>query len=237
MLSKTQIDRLGDRLKAGQAIEEDLRILDEYRRSFADAYEQVVDAIRQRFDVPVTGRPAKSTASIVEKLRRESIRLTQIQDIAGCRIVVLDVVAQNHLVDELSRICEGAIVVDRRIKPSHDYRAVHVIASVADHAVEIQVRTALQHKWAELSEKVSDVVDAAIKYGGGQGVFRDFLTSRSERIANIEDGELRLNLNLVNPAERDDLRGTIELLKTFMEHQLSTMIVEVESLKSSGPRE
>lgn len=47
-LSKTQLDRLGDRIKRGQITEEDLRLLDRYRRSFTPAYEVVVGAIRSR---------------------------------------------------------------------------------------------------------------------------------------------------------------------------------------------
>jgi ppGpp synthetase/RelA/SpoT-type nucleotidyltranferase len=174
-LSKTQIDKLGERLKAGETTDQDLRLLDDYRRSFAEAYEHVVETIRSRFDLRLTGRPAKSTASIVEKLRRESIRLSQIQDIAGCRMIVGDVVAQNQVVRELTNIIPAAIVVDRRVKPSHSYRAVHIIASLGRHAVEIQVRSELQHKWAELSEKLSDAVDPTIKYGGGQIVLRELL--------------------------------------------------------------
>src|SRR5262245_35279291 len=88
--SKTQIDKLGERLKAGGATETDLRELDRYRRSFGTAYDRVTHLIREHLSLEPTGRPAKSTQSIVEKLRRESIRLTQIQDIAGCRIVVTD---------------------------------------------------------------------------------------------------------------------------------------------------
>jgi hypothetical protein len=82
-VSKTQIDRLGDRLRKGNISEADLRLLDQYRRSFTEAYEVVVGTIRKKLALEPTGRPAKSTTSISEKLRRESIRLTQIQDIAG----------------------------------------------------------------------------------------------------------------------------------------------------------
>ena len=75
--SKTQIDRLGDHLRKGSFGEADLRLLDEYRRSFTDAYEIVIGSIREELALEPTGRPAKSTSSISEKLRRESIRLTQ----------------------------------------------------------------------------------------------------------------------------------------------------------------
>src|SRR5262245_9379183 len=88
--SKTQIDRLGDRLKKGAVEEPDLILLDSYRRSFGTAYETVVQTIRTEIELEPTGRPAKSTNSLIEKLKRESIRLTQVQDIAGCRLVVSD---------------------------------------------------------------------------------------------------------------------------------------------------
>jgi putative GTP pyrophosphokinase len=63
-------------------------MLDEYRRSFGSAYDAVVNGIRDNLGLEPTGRPAKSTGAILAKLRRERIRLTQIQDIAGCRIIV-----------------------------------------------------------------------------------------------------------------------------------------------------
>ena len=146
-VSKSQIDRLGDRLRAGNIDEEDLRLLDRYRLSFSEAYEFVVRKIRDDLRYEPTGRPAKSTTSISEKLRRETIRLTQIQDIAGCRIVTPDMLDQVLVVNELEYQFKGAIIVDRRENPSHGYRAVHVIVQHHGKLVEIQVRTALQHLW------------------------------------------------------------------------------------------
>jgi hypothetical protein len=77
-LSKNQIDRLGDRLREGSPGECDLKVLDEYRRSFGDAYSIVVKTLRDQLSLEPTGRPAKSTSSLIEKLHRESIRLTQL---------------------------------------------------------------------------------------------------------------------------------------------------------------
>jgi ppGpp synthetase/RelA/SpoT-type nucleotidyltranferase len=185
-VSKTQIDRLGDRLRRGPIVEIDIRMLDDYRRSFAEAYDHVVRAIRERLPLDPTGRPAKSTDSIIDKLRRESIRLSQVQDIAGCRILVSDVLEQNRVVDSLRAIFTGALVVDRRAVPSYGYRAVHVIVPASGQLIEIQVRSRLQHLWAELSEKYSDVFGPAIKYGGGREVVRRMLMSASEMVAESE---------------------------------------------------
>src|SRR6267154_2054387 len=93
-LSRSQIDRLGDRLRKGNISDEDLKLLDSYRRSFGGGYEHVVSQIRDQLNLEPTGRPAKSTTSIIDKLQRESIRLTKMQDIAGCRVTVDDISAQ-----------------------------------------------------------------------------------------------------------------------------------------------
>lgn len=187
-VSKTQIDRLGDRLKGGSHTENDLRLLDDYRRSFGEAYEAVVQTIRQRGQFP-TGRLAKSTLSIVEKLRRESLRLSQMQDIAGCRVVVGNVVEQEQFVASLITEFPNASVIDRRNNPSYGYRAVHIIAEISGKPIEIQVRTSLQHLWAEVSEKSSDVLDPKIKYGGGSESWRNFLTKSSELVTSYEEME------------------------------------------------
>src|SRR5215213_9120175 len=147
-LTKTQVDRLGDRLRTGNITEADLRLLDQYRRSFTEAYEVVVEAIRNELSLEPTGRPAKSTTSISDKLRRESIRLSQIQDIAGCRLIVSDIAAQESVVQSLTSLFDQTTVSDRREKPSHGYRAVHLIINSRSKLIEIQIRTALQHLWA-----------------------------------------------------------------------------------------
>ena len=192
-LSKTQIDRLGDRLRRGPPSEADLRLLDEYRLSFGDAYDAIIRTMRERLHLEPTGRTAKTPSSIAEKLRRESIRLSQIQDIAGCRIIVPDVFTQDHITVLLRDTFPETRVMDRRKNPSHGYRAVHVIVITQGASVEIQVRTALQDLWAELSERLSDVVDSSIKYGGGDPENQQWLLLISDSIAGWEELETRLH--------------------------------------------
>jgi len=144
--------------------ESDLRALSEYRACFFSAYLHVFATIRAQLDVVPTGRPSKSTSSIVEKLRRESIRLTKMQDVAGLRIVVPLVVHQDESVGAIQRLFATTTIVDRRRMPGNGYRAVHIIVFEAGVPVEVQVRTTLQHLWAELSEKYADPEDPAVKY-------------------------------------------------------------------------
>lgn len=163
-----------------------MRMLNDYRVSFGDAYDHVVRAIREHLQLDPSGRPAKTTASIIDKLNRESIRLSQIQDIAGCRIVVAGLIEQNRVVDSLRAIFPGASIVDRRIVPSHGYRAVHVIVPASERLVEIQVRSRLQHLWAELSEKCSDHFGPAVKYGAGSESVRRLLMHTAEMVMESE---------------------------------------------------
>lgn len=167
MLSNNQVDKLGAELRAGRIDEESLRRLELFRAEFVDAYTHVEDALVRTLRLSVTGRPSKSTVAIVEKLRRETARLSQIQDIAGCRVIVPDMSSQNQLLRALEAILGNAYVDDKRDAPKHGYRAIHVIARHKGRPVEIQLRTKPQHAWAEISEKFADAFGQSIKYGKG----------------------------------------------------------------------
>ena len=191
-ISKSQIDQLGNRLRQDFLSNADLRMLDDYRKSFGEAYEEVVKKIRGKLKLEPTGRPAKSTTSIIEKLHRESTRLSQVQDIAGCRIVVRDIQKQDSIVKKLHEIFPSASIMDRRVKPSYGYRAVHVIIKNLNKTIEVQIRTELQHGWSEFSEKLSDKMDSSIKYGGGSNKIQKMLYGISELINNYEKIEINI---------------------------------------------
>lgn len=215
--TNSQVDRLGERLRGGQPSADDLRLLDQYRRSFTEPYEYVVSTVRSQLRLDPTGRPAKSTASIVDKLRRESARLSQMQDIAGCRIVVPDVVAQDSAVQTLVPHLGQVKIFDRRQSPSHGYRAVHIVVHHSEKNVEIQIRSVLQHMWAELSEKAADVIDPAVKYGGGPEWLRTILMAPIRTISELEELYIRmhdLNRRVENLVERSpDLDASIKSMQ------------------------
>ena len=241
-ISKTQLDRLGDRIRKILISDEDLRLLDEYRRSFADVYEHVVNSIVKNLSLDPTGRPSKSTTSISDKLRRESIRLSQIQDIAGCRLVVTDIAEQNSVVDSLQKLFGGSVsIVDRRKTPSHGYRAVHVIVQLEGKLIEVQVRTSLQHLWAELSEKLSDVSDPSVKYGGGSDDVKDILANTSGWVAEVELREANFTSLIVQIEDltaqlnviEEKVHGT-EKLGTGIENTVSKMSETKNELENLG---
>ncbi|HVT88545.1 MAG TPA: hypothetical protein VHD56_06815 [Tepidisphaeraceae bacterium] len=192
-MTNTQVRKLGDRLRAGNATDTDLRLLNEYRSSFTEAYEQVIHVIRDRRGLAPTGRQAKTTESIVAKLKRERTNLSRMQDIAGCRVVVADIAAQNRTILELTRTFAEGKVEDRRLRPSHGYRAVHVILRLNGKLIEVQIRTTLQHLWAELSEKLSDSFDPSIKYGASSSNAQALLMEISTMIRVNESNEHQLD--------------------------------------------
>ena len=110
------------------------------------------------------------------------------QDVAGCRIVVSTVRDQNELVARLNEMFHDLRIVDRRATPSHGYRAVHAIAQVDGKPIEIQVRSQLQHLWAEFSESLADSKGQELKYGKGPILYQDLLLVLSNKILAFETG-------------------------------------------------
>jgi ppGpp synthetase/RelA/SpoT-type nucleotidyltranferase len=159
----------------------------------------VIGTIRSELGIETTGRPGKSTGAIVNKLARQRVRLSQMQDVAGCRLLVPDRAAQDVTVARLTTAFPEAHVVDRRLNPSYGYRAVHVIVALRRRSIEIQVRTRLQHLWAELSEKLADAFGNEVKYGQGLPVVVDILTRSSALVDRAEteqtqDGRLHVEV-------------------------------------------
>jgi putative GTP pyrophosphokinase len=225
-LSKSQLDRLGERLKESAPSEPDLKQLDEYRRSFSDAAEHVVLMIRASTGLEPAARPAKSTTSLIEKLKRESARLTQVQDIAGCRIVVEGIDEQEKVLGRLREMFPGTAIVDRRKRPSFGYRAIHAIPRIEGMLVEIQLRTSLQHLWAELSEKLADRYGFELKYGGGPDKVRKGLQQLSQVIATYEEAEKETFL-----LEGVDARPILAKARRTIENAIGDLLRLLEARK------
>ncbi len=185
--SNSQIDKLGERLKAGSPSDEDVTMLSSYRNSFAEPAKAVADKVREVSGLEVTSRPLKTTLSIVAKLRRDGVKqLSAMQDIGGCRVTVRNLAEQDELVENLLKAYPDAKLYDRVAKPSHGYRAKHLVVKIDGRRIEIQIRTLAQHQWALLSESVADKCGQNIKYGEGDLNVLNYLQARSH-IAHLRD--------------------------------------------------
>lgn len=238
-LTISQLNKLGERLRKDPDNKDDLRALDAFRSSFASACEQVSDELSKLRLDPVS-RPAKTTLSIIAKLNRERSRLSKMQDIAGCRVKVDSVQAQDRVVSDLIAIFPDAVVHDRRIKPSNGYRAVHVVVCIDGFFVEIQIRTLLQHEWASAMERLADDIGPEFKYGGGPAKLQKRAGALSTAIRNTEEFEAKTMGDIraeeqhgASDKEFDIVRAQMaDLKKTLQElvHQL--MMLAEEEVKT-----
>ena len=112
---------------------------------------------------------------------------------------------QDEIVDELGQLFDRANVVDRRRKPSHGYRAVHVVPEFGDAAIELQVRTELQHHWAELSEKLFLVVRLT-QFDDSQASLAS--DTRLELEISLHKSGVNHEVVLFDAASEEDLRRT-----------------------------
>jgi ppGpp synthetase/RelA/SpoT-type nucleotidyltranferase len=168
-VTKGELNRLGDRLIAAETVSEaDLRDLAVVWATYQETLEHVKVELRSLGFSP-TGR-VKTTKTTTEKLRRtRGMELSRMQDLAGARIVVHDLTAQDEAKDKICEffVAQGCAVrlVDRREDPRFGYKAVHLIPKVDGMPVEIQVRTELQDTWAQIVERLADRWGRGIRYG------------------------------------------------------------------------
>lgn len=174
MLSNSQITKLGDRLRDQELSESDLIMLDAFRQTYSKidehAYQIIQDALASSTGLTITKRKRKTQQSIVDKLRRQPrLRLPQMQDIAGCRIVIQGGIQHAQNINELltSEFDHQQWDIERKERHTDGYRAIHIIAKAEMKFYEIQLRTYAQDVWANLVESLSDEKNT-LKYGGSE---------------------------------------------------------------------
>lgn len=225
--SKKQARRLGERLKKAEdrPSAEDLALLQSLLEAYDEALEVAAKKVRDGLNVRVSSR-IKNTGTITEKLRRsDRASLDTIQDLAGMRIVMdgSDRRAQDSLVTQLSDLFGGPGCpvkhVDRRADPRSGYRAVHLVVHVDSVPVEIQVRTELQHEWAEFFEKLADRLGRGIRYGepASFGNLNRQIATDLPDLQRIADDAVRiahLYADLISTIEEEEAEGIIDKEKS-----------------------
>jgi Region found in RelA / SpoT proteins len=168
-MSNGEINRLGDRLRMSSAVGAgDLEQLQELRRAYESALHDAQARIAAELDgIAVPTSRLKTVQTLVGKLRREpNMNLSQVQDVAGIRIVrEMPLPEQSRISERIADMFAGSRTIDRRVKPSFGYRAVHVVVKVDGLPVEVQVRTAMQDRWAQIVERMADHWGRQIRYG------------------------------------------------------------------------
>jgi ppGpp synthetase/RelA/SpoT-type nucleotidyltranferase len=170
-ISKQQLNKLGQRIAASETpTGEDAQQLNNVLR----AYQAILVTVEEQLaalGLSATSR-VKTKGVLIEKLQREQgMLLARVQDMAGARLVIeggwaeQDVATQQLTKHFDTWTGKASKVVDRRVNPSHGYRAVHVIVFPEGVPVEIQVRTELQNHWAQIVERLADRWGRGVRYG------------------------------------------------------------------------
>jgi ppGpp synthetase/RelA/SpoT-type nucleotidyltranferase len=140
----------------------------------------------------ISARP-KTIDTLVQKLQRTTLKLGQVQDLAGMRVDAdMLLTQQTNLAQEIADYFGGGTIKDIRAAPHSGYRAVHVWLTLPAGRVEVQVRTLFQSEWANLYEGLGELYGRGIRYGEEHenAVARDLVDTMhrvSARLAHAED--------------------------------------------------
>jgi ppGpp synthetase/RelA/SpoT-type nucleotidyltranferase len=206
-VTKGEFNRLGDRLISHERpAEADVTQL----RAVLAAYQEVLGQVKvhlRDLGFAPTDR-VKTTTTMIDKLRRtHGMELSRVQDLAGARITVVNLAAQDAAKDEITEFytvqgCRWR-ETDRRRDPRYGYRALHLVVWLDGLPVEIQIRTELQDTWAQIVERLADrwgrgirygqdpeAPDAVVRLGGSVSSRREavaLLMQLSDAVAGVED--------------------------------------------------
>jgi len=217
--SKSKVDWAGDILinktSSSDKREKALEILDNWRaihRYPMHIFKQRLKRVSKKIDknAPSVQR-LKRLPSILKKLQRKyygnkpTMKLSQMQDIAGCRIVLSNVELAKKLYKE--EYIKGDLKHEKVNEkdyityPKKDgYRSIHLIyryksdkEGKKDYSgllIEVQIRSKLQHIWATAIEIADFFTGQAIKSNEGQKEWMDFFRLVSSAFALMENTAL-----------------------------------------------
>lgn len=189
----------------------------------------------------------KRMDSIRKKLRRSTISLDKIQDLAGVRAILPDMEAVNAVVAKYRSGWGVSSLhkVDNYIAmpKAGGYRSVHLIRnfSGAGHGihyegqrVEVQIRTRLQHIWATAVEAVGAVRGEDLKGAQGDKQWLRLLELMSARFALIEGQSLSEHV----PASQSEMLAELRSLAEDLDavSKLATFRTVVKASESSSYR-
>jgi len=177
--SINQVKKAGKNLIRDENIIESLEILSHWRSCHATSLEKAYKIVQEhapKIDAScMIAKRLKRTPSIISKLRRfnETMQLTTMQDIGGCRVVLSNMKKVEKLVKLLEKNKYFELRNNYIKSPKQDgYRSIHLIGKFKNHNnidkyIELQVRTKIQHYWATAIEIVDLFTKQSIKTNEG----------------------------------------------------------------------
>ena len=259
-MSKSGLKQLGKRLASGdlrpgdeELLQDTLLVFDAVRQA---VFELLVDGRldHQTHLIAVTSR-TKTRSTLIDKLRMHpEIALTNINDLAGIRVVTSGGLEhQDELISQIlhSDVVQEPRTIDRRLDPRQGYRAVHVTGKARSLPVEIQIRTELQHNWANLFERLGDLWGRQYRYEPAETAGPDIASAvrvhRAQIVKDVQDfstgtlaqveelgrladraiAEYQKILDLEGAGSRSDRRSTARITSRRKRADLEQQIAEL----------
>jgi Region found in RelA / SpoT proteins len=180
----------------------------------------------------IVAQRLKRFPSIMSKLEREpNMKLTQMQDLGGCRTILPDIAAVRAL---YGMYCghEPLLLEENSSLKSYDYiahpkpdgyRGIHVVARYHPRKderlpwdgqrIEIQLRTKLQHAFATAVETVTTFTREPLKFGAGPVEWRRFFSLMGSALALREGTPLVENTPHAEQKLINELRSAASELR------------------------
>ena len=207
--SRERVSRAGERVRSGEATEEDLAVIDTWRaahRPVLNTFQAILRNRTKGSNVIVAQRHKRKN-TIFDKLRRlPRMQLGRMDDVAGCRLIFSDIEQLYYFRDTLSEARFNHVLKNEPDKYDYiknpkvtGYRGIHDIYAYDAKSIEgqkykgllieLQFRTIYQHAWATTVEVVGIVTGNQPKFQEGDKRYEHILRLASEIIARAFEKE------------------------------------------------
>jgi ppGpp synthetase/RelA/SpoT-type nucleotidyltranferase len=258
MPSKTKIDKAGLALAKNKYRDEDEyfeleEVFDECRKAHLQPLSETTLELQHLLTnygaQYYIAQRLKRKLQIVRKLNRLSVRLTQLQDIGGCRIIV----QKNADVDRLHKYLvekvqsQSVFAIDRTTdyrelgRDDTGYRSLHVILQRSGVHLELQIRSRIQHYWSESIERTSVIYGYHLKESEGDKKVIRYFKNLSDVFYELEAGR---EPSLERRLKVDELRNACEqiiqqsdrhkVFDSFVNEDIIRTLTEKESKNPAG---
>lgn len=217
---------------------ESMLILSNWRASHVYSLHNITSlvhkiAIKEDRKVIIAKR-LKRTPSIVNKLRRfETMKLRNMQDIAGCRAILSTNKNVYKVFRKLNKTREFKVTDYIKFPKDDGYRGIHLVCKCGDgehgekgaqYPVEIQLRSKTQHSWATAVEIVDLFTNQTLKSNEGKKDWLDFFKYISHEFSKLENIDNKLVDNSMSESIR--LIKKLNIYKKFRAYAGSLKVIE-----------
>jgi len=203
-ISKSRIDKAGRNLAhPGELTIESIELeenFDDYRISHLEPLSSITLELQGWLhdygESYYIAQRVKRKPQIIRKLRRLSVRLTQLQDIGGCRIIVENNEGVDRLIDFIKKKVKNTASFElKRITDYREqgrdltgYRSAHLLLQRDGRSIELQIRSRIQHYWSESIERTSVIYGKYLKEQEGDPIVIAYFKHLSDIFYEIESG-------------------------------------------------